>query len=358
MPHDQHTGPARRILALKFALAFALLALVIVLNRDQIRDVLSRRPRVSHFALGFGYYIAGMLLAFIRWSFYVRALGIPFKIRDGLRLGFIANLFNFVVPGGPVGGDVVRAAFLCREQKRWKTQAIASVVLDRLVGLLGLFLLACGAGTLAWSSLDPRTRGLVGTVWAVVAVVTLILSVAFSPALYRPLARRFAERKRLARRLNELIATGTAYRERFGVVVAGLAMAMVTHSLNILAFFEASRAIFTTVPSLAEHFLIVPLVLFTTAIPLPFGALGLSEGISAHLFGLAAYPGGAVAMMSFRVVQYTTATISAIVFVANRRQVRSLAEAAEQLEEDTPSAPVPSRRDGEFPRGIGDRGLG
>lgn len=334
MTPPEHSGRSRLILAVKMAIGFGLLTAVVVLNRDQIRDVLSRRPHAATYALGFVSYLAGMLLAFIRWSFYVKALGMPFRIVDGLRLGFIANLFNFVVPGGPVGGDVVRAAFLCREQSTRKTQAIASVVLDRLIGLLGLFLLACGAGMFAWHALDPRTRRLVGVVWGVVIVVILILIVAFSPRLYRPLACALAHRKKLARRLNELAAVGTSYREKFPVVLGGLFMAMLTHTCNILAFYEASLALFPKVPTLAEHFLIVPLVLFTTAVPLPFAALGLSEGISAHLFGLANYSGGAVAMMGFRVLQYGTAIISAVVYVSNLRQVRSLAETAEHLEDE------------------------
>jgi uncharacterized protein (TIRG00374 family) len=323
------------------ALALGLLTAVLVLNRQQIREVLGRRPDARLFVLAFAFYLAGMLLAFVRWSFYVKALGLPFRVRDGLRLGFVANLYNFVVPGGPVGGDVVRAAFLCREQAR-KAQAIASVVLDRLVGVLGLFLLASGAGTLGWNTLDRRARRLVVIVWVVSGVVTFLLSVGFSPAIYRPLARRFAGRPRLAHRLEELVATGTAYRAKLGVVVAGLGMAMITHAFNILAFYAASLALFPSIPTLAEHFLIVPLVLATTAVPLPFGALGLSEGVSASLFRAVAYSGGAVAMIGFRVVQYATAAISAIVYIANIRQVRELAETAEHLD-DEPVAFDPAR---------------
>ncbi len=318
----------------KMAIAFGLLALVIVLNREQIREVLSRRLDARALAIGCVLYLCGMLLAFVRWAFFVKALEVPFRVRDGLRLGMIANLFNFVIPGGPVGGDVVRAAFLCREQASWKTRAIASVVLDRLVGLLALFLWACVGGSIAWHRLDVPVRRLVLVAWAISVFVVFILAVGFSPALYRPLARRFAHRKKFARRLHELVATGTLYRARLGVVFLGLVMGMATHLLIILSFYAVSRALFPVVPTLAEHLLIVPLILATTAVPLPFGALGLSEGISAHLFGLAAYPGGAVAMMGFRVLQYATAIISACVYAANRHQVRTLAERAEHLSDE------------------------
>ena len=48
----------------------------------------------------------------------------------------------------------------------------------------------------------------------------------------------------------------------------------------------------------------VPLTLFTMAVPLPFGALGLTEQVSSSSSGWSTHPGGALAMMGFRVLMY------------------------------------------------------
>ena len=107
------------------------------------------------------------------------------------------------------------------------------------------------------------------------------------------------------------------------------------HALFVLAFYLVSRTLFPTrLPSLGQHFLMVPLTLFTTAVPLPFGALGLSEQVSEQLFKLVGHPGGALAMMGFRVLMYAGGLVSACVYLANLRQVRGLTETAEHLEED------------------------
>ena len=68
----------------------------------------------------------------------------------------------------------------------------------------------------------------------------------------------------------------------------------------------------------------VPLALFTTAVPLPFGALGLSEGISGQLFEMVHHADGAIAMMAFRILMYGSGAVSACVYLANLRQVRTL----------------------------------
>ena len=66
------------------------------------------------------------------------------RLRAALLLGFIGNVFNLVIPGA-VGGDLIKAAYLVRMHVK-KTQAIASMVIDRIIGLLGLFTLATIAG--------------------------------------------------------------------------------------------------------------------------------------------------------------------------------------------------------------------
>ena len=125
------------------------------------------------------------------------------------------------------------------------------------------------------------------------------------------------------------------YRRRLGLVAGCLLSASLTHGLFVVAFYAVSRALFRNgLPSFADHLLMVPLTLFTTAVPLPFGALGLTENISARLFDLVGHPGGALAMMGFRVLMYGGGLLSLSVYLANLRQVRSLTATADRLQDD------------------------
>lgn len=324
----------------RLGLGLGLLGLVLWTNREQIGEVLERRPNFGLFAVGFGLYFIGVILAFIRWYILVRALGLPFRIRDAIRLGFIGLLFNMVVPGA-VGGDFVKAAYLMKEQSR-KTQAAASVAIDRLIGLLGMFLLAVVVGAFAWQGVEPAVRKLIGAAAFMTVSVTLVMAVAFAPPLYRPLAERFSHRRRLSHALHELAVMGGAYRKRLDVVFGTVVMSSLTHVLNVVAFMIIGQSIFTSVPGLAQHFLIVPLVLFSTAIPLPFGALGVSENISGALFKLANYDGGALTMMAFHVAQYISSFIALFVYLANAGQVRQLTSTTPGADDDPNAAPSPS----------------
>ena len=339
------TRPSRRALWVNlvlFAVAFGLLGLVLTQNRAKIAEVFRKPIDYRYFGAGFALYLTALIVTFFRWHQLVRAQGLTFSFRDAVRLGFIGNIFNLVIPGA-VGGDVIKAAFLCRMQPDKKPQAVASMVLDRLLGLLGLFLLAGIAGAVYWRTAGPdpstgeagsQVRFLIVLVWGALACGLIGLAVIFSPALYRPMNRLVKGRGKLESIVRELEGIGLAYRQALTRVVALLGLSTFVHGLYVLAFYSASLALFERMPSLAQHYLMVPLALFTTAVPLPFGALGLSEGISGKLFELVDQHEGAIAMMAFRILMYGSGVVGAGVYLANLRQVRSVAQDASLVVEE------------------------
>ena len=328
-------NPLRALLVNAFliALAFGLLTLVIWKNRAQIREIFSRELDVRLIALAFTVYFASLSLTFVRWYWLVRVIEPTFRLRHAVLLGYIGNVFNLVIPGA-VGGDLVKAAYLVRMRVN-KTQAVASMVLDRIIGLLGLFLLAGTAGALAWPMATVEVRRLIVIAWALLSAGVLGLTAIFSQALTWRFPGLLRGQGRVALILAELQAMSTTYRSRLGIVVGSILFSAACHSLFVTAFYMVSRAMFPSgLPSLAQHFLMVPLILFTTAVPLPFGALGLTEEVSDQLFTLIAHPGGALAMMGFRVLMYAGALVSVCVYLANFGQVRGLTDTAEHLEEE------------------------
>jgi uncharacterized membrane protein YbhN (UPF0104 family) len=316
--------PARRHLiniALS-ALALGLLAFTIYSNRDQIQSVFRRRVDPRLMAAAYLLYMTALVLTFVRWFILVRALGLPFRLRDAVRLGFIGNVFNLVIPGA-VGGDLIKGAFLVREQSR-KTQALASMVIDRALGLLGLFVLASVSGAFAWESSAREARILIGLAWAACGACLAGLAVAFSPGLFRPLLVLLAHRPRLHTMLKELTTLAASYRSRLGQVLLALVLAVACHAMFVGSFVLVDQALFPSPPTVGQHFVVVPLALFSTAVPLPFGALGVSEQVTDYLFERIGHLGGAIAMLGFRVIIYAAGLTSVVVYLFNLRQVREL----------------------------------
>jgi hypothetical protein len=325
------------------AVGFALLFLAVWTNREKLREVFQRPVDFRLFGLAFAIYMTALVATFFRWYFLVRAVGLPFRVLDAVKLGFIGNVYNLVIPGA-VGGDILKAVFLVRARPQAKASAIASMVIDRILGLAGLFLLAGVAGIFALGKANAQVKILIGLVWLALAAGLTALLILFTPQLYPLLDRLTTGRAKLAKVVKELESAASAYRSKAWLVVGCLVASSCIHSLYVVSFYTVSRAIFTGIPTFAEHFVIVPLVLFTTAVPLPFGALGLTENASGVLFGLgrsvatSAAANGAIAMMAFRTIMYAGGLVSLVVYLTNMGWVRELTnpEAKGDIEGDDP----------------------
>lgn len=80
-----------------------------------------------------------MILA-LRTTVLASALSSPApRARSVIRLTFVSQMFNLVMPGG-VGGDVARGVMLRRLNHSPWAKVVGVLVLDRIVGLVSLFL--------------------------------------------------------------------------------------------------------------------------------------------------------------------------------------------------------------------------
>ena len=245
------------------ALAFGLLGLVIWRNRDKIREVFSRPLDLRLLALALAIYLVGIVSTFVRWYLLVRVIEPRFTLRAAVLLGFIGIVFNLVIPGA-VGGDLIKAAYLVRMHIK-KTQAIASMVIDRILGLLGLFILASIAGGLVWATVPSDVRPLILAAWVATGMGVLLLAAIFAqvltrlfPGLGRGHSRLAPDHRRADARCPRPIAAGSTWCGICG------AMSVCNHSLNVLAFYLVGRCSFPTMTTtIAQHFLMVPLTLFT-----------------------------------------------------------------------------------------------
>jgi hypothetical protein len=275
--------------------------------------------------------LIGIIGTFLRWFLLVRAIEPRFTFGAALLLGVIGLVFNSLIMGA-VGGDLIKASYLVRMQVR-KTQAIVSMVIDRIVGLLGLFILGALAGVFAWRIAPHSIRTLIVVAWAVLGLGVMVLAAILAQVLIPVSFQSGSKGSRLGLILAELREMSTTYRRRLDVVTTCVGISVVTQGLNVLAFYFVGRMFFPSMTTtLAQHFLMVPLTLFTTTLPLPFGALGVTEEVGDQLFKLVGHPSGALAIMGYRVVMYICISMAVCVYLAKLKEVRELTASAQYLE--------------------------
>lgn len=279
-----------------------------------------------------------VLLTFVRWYWLVRALDLPFRLRDGMRLGFLGFLLNFVSLGS-VGGDLFKAVFLAHEHPGRRAEAVSTIIIDRLIGLYGLLLLGSLvilSGQLPESP-DIHKLGLVTLIGT--GVITLLCAVMMWPGLlHGPLAEKICGLPKVGPHVTHLLQAARTYRQRHGVLWASLAITMVVHVLNVVGFYFIARGLPGDSPTFASHMLIVPLAVLTSAIPISLAGLGVFELAMQKLYLMVAPAeplemipklGLFVALIN-RVIMLLIAAVGVLFYIGGRREVREVMQEVEE----------------------------
>jgi uncharacterized protein (TIRG00374 family) len=305
---------SKRILVLvcKYGLAFGLLGWVVHSNWAppsgkglgyvwQRHAVEGQPVHLGFLVAGFVIYAVAAILTILRWYLLVRAQGLPFRVADALRLGLIGLFYNTFLPGS-VGGDAVKAYALTREQSR-RTVAVATVVMDRVLALWGLFWFVAVLGGFFWLAgmlegpAAETSKRVVTAALAVVGASTVAwLLLGLLPA-HR--AERFAGRLERLPKVGgsaaEFWRAVWMYRCRQLSVAVAMLIAWLGFVGFVVAFYCCARALWDgdpaqPLPSLTQHFLIVPIGLVIMAVPLLPGGAGIGElgfGLLYKWFGFA-----------------------------------------------------------------------
>jgi glycosyltransferase 2 family protein len=230
---------------------------------------------------------ASLMLTLVRWYFLVRAQNLPFRLWDAFRLGLVGFFFNTVLPGA-VGGDVVKAAGLARTQSR-RTIAVATVIMDRIIALWALVWFVALFGGTCWllglldgpsAAVSLQIIRVAGLIIATSVVVWLLLGF-LPPHRAERFAGRLAKIPRIGNSAAEFWRAVWMYRCRQASVALALVLSWGAQIGFIFGFYFSVRALWDpqagNIPTVFEHFLLVPIGMVIEAAPLFPGGAGIGE---------------------------------------------------------------------------------
>lgn len=319
----------------KYGLGLGLLGVVIWLYWEPakgpgIKDALQRPIHWQFLVTGAILGGVGLFITFIRWYVLVRAQDLPFTVPSAIRLGLIGFYLSTFLPGS-VGGDLIKAAFIAREQSR-RTAAVATVIVDRVVGLVGLFwlvaILGIGfqmSGLMAeWNVSETAQVALRTILYGACGILfgSLIfwgILGRFSKDSVESLAERLGRIPKVGGALGELWRAGFLYRRRGSSVASAILLAMVAHLCFVFNFFccAATLTPVAEIPSLAMHYLLVPVGMTIQAgFPTPNG-VGGGELVYSGLYDLVGFAGGLGVLASLvqRMIYWTIGLCGYLVYL-------------------------------------------
>ncbi len=273
--------------SIKLGLPLALLTyLLLSVDRADYEAFWNQPKRWDRLILAQLVALLAIVISILRWRRLVNYFEIPFSTRESLRLGFLGYLLNFVALGS-VGGDVFKAILVAKQKPSKKPEAVASVLLDRAIGLLGLIILAWMSIQLFATPDSPRLLvgiGRVSGILSLFSMAALLIAVYAGnwlepwivwmerklPWVGRPMAR-------MARAVRLLHKAPSA----IPVLVAS---SVAVHAMLTYSLFLVSRGIYPETPTLQQHFMVVPPGMAAGALPITPGGIGIQEGAIAGLF--------------------------------------------------------------------------
>ena len=326
------------VTVLKIAFPLAIVVwLVSSLDRDQLRQLGEHPIRWPLLGCGFALTMLCVCATFVRWYLLVRALDLPFRLADAFRLSLVGYLLNFVAFGS-VGGDLFKAVFLAREQPGRRTEAVATVFLDRVVGMYSLLVVASVAilfgGSAAW---DADVRTICNLTLAATAAGTAGIVVVLLPGWERSWLMKTAYRiPKIGGVVQRLAKALRVYRGKRGMLALVAALSLAVHVVFAISLYLSAAAIFPQHPTVTDHFIIVPLSLTAGALPLAPAGLGTFEAAMKILYQVIPAQGGGdgfLLALVYRLITIVIAAVGVVYYWLGRREVGELLREAEHEKE-------------------------
>ncbi len=224
-----------------------------------------------------------------RWIVLLDGLGISAPRARVVKIFFLSTFFGSFLPTG-IGGEAIRAVSFSRLSSKG-VESIASVVMDRIMGMLSMLLTGLAA-LIVFYRIYPHPA-LLATVLTLSAAALAGLALLLSPSVHRrvlarvgPASETVGEPAEAGWRASARRAIGAMERYRSQPRLLGLVLLMSVgvQVLRILQAYLLSEAMTLGAP-LVYFFCFVPLILLITMLPISVSGLGTTNLAYVALFG-------------------------------------------------------------------------
>lgn len=230
-------------------------------------------------------------LALFRWNMLLKAakLNIPLK---RVIMSFSGGIFFNVFLPSTIGGDFMRSMDLAKHTQKTK-EVIATVLLDRLSGYVGLVFLAVLALLLGFKLIEDKV--VVFFVSFLVISLTLVLIVLFNKRVYSRINKflhasrgdnsklGMATLEKIRSMLINLHQEMYYFRHQKKVIFNNLALSFLIQFLSPLSFYLIGLSLGIKI-NIAYFFVFLPIIGAISLLPISIGGLGLRDASTVFFF--------------------------------------------------------------------------
>lgn len=296
----------------------SLILLLFLLNRVGLQEVIEvlSRLNLAWYIPAFLLFLTNIVIRAYRWYILYHSLNVRPSFGRLVYLYFVGFFANNFIPTG-FGGDVVKVVSL-RQQYGRGTEALSSVVMDRVTGLLGSSLIALVA--LVWNTLrQTNTVELPAALWVTIALLSIGIPLGF---LLLRWTNPFVTLKSNFPQIGRIPFYGkfedladTVKRYPFPILIRALVISIPFTIILIIIQYSIAMALDVDLP-LSVFPLFVPIIAILNLLPFAFNGLGVREVVYSLLFvPVGAAPEEAVAMsLAFYFLRFGAGLVGGVLY--------------------------------------------
>ena len=222
-----------------------------------------------------------ILLGVFRWRRVLGVQGLELPLGRTAEISLVAHFFNSFLLGS-TGGDLMKAYYAARETHHLKTEAVVTVVADRLIGLFSMLLFACLMTVPNFVLLATHRR--LGAITWFILLMLLGCGTLMSLAFWGGLSRRWPRARSWLRGLpkGDWLERSLDSCRRFGKQPAflgeTLAISMALNVASVLQVTFLNWGLGLNISPLVL-FAIVPMIICISALPITPNGLGVRENL-------------------------------------------------------------------------------
>jgi len=276
----------KQFLAIFFRVGISIAMLIFLFTHIDSKSLLEIIKHADKPLLFLGFFIAffSYLFCLFRWKMLLKAVGIDLPLKRVI-ISFAGGIFFSLFLPSTIGGDFMRTLDLSAHTGRPK-DVIATVLLDRLSGYVGLVLLSLVALLIGWKFIQSKI--ILFSVAIITGILAAILLMLFNNFLYSrinihlhsPNAGRI---RKLIKNLHEEIYI---FRNRKKVIVNNLIMSLLVQIVSPLISFVIALSLGIKI-NIIYFFIFLPIIGAITLLPISIGGLGLRDAATIFFFAKA-----------------------------------------------------------------------
>jgi len=221
----------------------------------------------------------------LRWQVLLKSKQINAPISFLIKSILVGIFFDNLMPS-IIGGDVVRTFDSWRFGKS-KADAIAVIIVDRMLGILALIMFSLGA-LIYYSRTTTDLTALYKWVILAAGVVILVLWIIFmAPKKVTGLIDkiRFPFSEKIQKAFDKMVNAFLSFSGYKKTLTRAFILSVILQASVIATFFIIGKALNIHAP-FHSYFLIIPLAFFVMMVPVSINAIGIRENIFVFLFSV------------------------------------------------------------------------